>query len=101
MRYTDRVTFVTESPGGYNPETGNHEEATQTTETLPCNISPLGTNRTQELFGSITVRVDVVRLQRPYHASFDYVIIDGKRMNVKRDVPHRRKTVFYVEGVSL
>lgn len=101
MRYTDRVTFVTESPGGYNPETGNHEEATLTTETLPCNISPLGISRTQELFGSIAVQVDVVRLQRPYSKRFDYVTIDGKRMNVKRRIPHRRETVLYVERVSL
>lgn len=101
MRYTDRVTFVTESPGGYNPETGNHEEATLTTETLPCNISRLGITRSKELFGAIDVQVDVVRLQRPYDAPFDYVTIDGKRMTVKRRVPHRRETVLYVEGTSV
>lgn len=101
MRYIDRITFVTESEGGYNPDTGNFDEAVTIKKTRPCNISPLGTTRTAELFGSIDKTIIVARLQRPHRAPFDYVLINGARMDVRKDIPHRRESVYYLEGVSL
>lgn len=101
MRFIDRITFVTESEGGYNPDTGGYDEPTLTKQTLPCNVSPLGTTRTAELFGSVDVVIDVARLQRPYNEPFDYCLVNDKRMVVKRHIPHRRESVYYLEGVSL
>lgn len=101
MRFTDRITFVTETEGGLNLETGNYEDAVLIEETKPCNISPLGTTRTAELFGSIDTVIVIARLQRPHRQPFDYALIDGKRMNVKRHVPHRRESVYYLEGVGV
>lgn len=102
MRYSDRISFVTETEGGYNPGTGNHDEAKKTFDTLPCNISPIGVERSVQLFGEIDTSIIVARLQRPYHKSFDYVEIpEGQykgEYRIKERVLHRPKSVFYLEG---
>lgn len=101
MRYTDRVTFVSESEGGYNPNTGQYDDAVELITKLPCNVSQLGVERTVQLFGEMDKTILVVRLQRPYTASYDYLLVDGTKYNVKRHVPHRRESVFYVEGAMV
>ena len=101
MRYIDRVSVVTESEGGYNPSTGQFDDATVTTQTFPCNISQLGIERTMQMFGEMDKTILVVRLQRPYTQPYDYLLIDSKKYHVKRHVPHRRESVFFVEGATL
>lgn len=105
MRYSDRISFVTESEGGYNPDEGEHEEAKKTSETKPCNISPIGVDRSVQLFGEIDTSVIVARLQRPYNKTFAFVEIpEGQykgEYRIKEHVPHRVKSVFYLEGVNL
>lgn len=105
MRYSDRISFVTEAEGGFNPETGNHDEAEKTYETKPCNITPVGVSRSVELFGEIDTSVIVARLRQPYNKPFDYVEIpEGQykgSYRVKEHVLHRRKTAFYLEGAAL
>lgn len=103
MRYSDRITFVFETEGGYNPDTGNHDEAVITMDIQPCNISPIGVDRSVQLFGEIDTGIIVTRLQRPYHKPISYVEIpegqyEGK-YRIKEQVRHRPKTVFYLEGV--
>lgn len=99
MRFTDRITFVTETEGGYNPDTGNFDDAVLIKQTLPCNLSPLGIERTATLFGDVDTEITVARLQQPYQAAFDHVEVNGQRLKVKRHIPHRRESVFYLEGV--
>lgn len=97
MRFSHRITFVAETDGGYDPETGKHIEPTITEDTRPCNLSELGTERTNELFGQIDKRIIVARLQRPYNEPFDYIKIGEQRYNIKRQSEYR-KGVFYLEG---
>lgn len=104
MRYSDRITFVTESEGGYNPDKGEHDEAVISMDTKPCNINSLGVERSVKLFGEIDISVIVARLQRPYLSAFDRVeipvgIYKGK-YNVKNHAPQRANSVFYLEGVK-
>lgn len=105
MRYSDRVIFVTESEGGFNPDTGNHDEAVQVKETKPCNITPVGTERSVQLFGEIDTNIIVSRLQRPYNRVIDYVVIPSGqykgRYRVKEHIKHRKQSVFYLEGAAL
>jgi len=105
MRYSDRVSFVTETEGGFNPETGNYDESKKECDTKPCNISPIGIKRSVELFGEVDTSIIVVRLQRPYHAEFDYIEVPSGQYKgdyrVKEKVLHRKQTVFYLEGVSV
>lgn len=101
MRYADRITFVVEAADEvYNPETGEYEGGEPVKEMLPCNISPLGINRTVQMFGAVDVSIEIARLQQPYKKDFDYVEVGGKRRGIKQHVPHRSGSVFYLEGVN-
>lgn len=100
MRFIDRITFVTETAGGYNPDTGSHDDAVLVESTLPCNISQLGVERTVQLFGQLDKTILVARLQRPYTQPYTHCLVDGEMYNIKRHIPHRRESVFYLEGVS-
>ncbi|MED4083873.1 hypothetical protein P4637_03215 [Halalkalibacterium halodurans] len=99
MRFNQRITFVTEHNGGYNPGTGEHDEPSKEAETVACNLSELGIERTNELFGQIDKKIIVARLQRPYAKPFDYAEINGDKYNVKRQSDYR-KGAFYLEGSS-
>ena len=101
MRYSDRIVFVTETEGGYNPGTGEHDEVIKTADVKPCNISPIGVERSVQIFGEVDTSIVVARLQRSYDKAFDYVEVSGNRYNVKRHVPHRTESVFYLGGVKL
>lgn len=102
MRYSDRVTFITESEGDYNPGTGGYDEPKLSEDTKPCNISSLGVERSVKLFGEVDISVIVVRMQRPYSIPFDRVeVLSGMykgKYNVRNHAPHRSKSVFYLEG---
>lgn len=98
MRYDDRITFVTESEGGYNPDKGGHDDKTETVDTVPCNLSVLGLERTNELFGQIDKKIVVARTQQIYNKPFDFIRIDSQTYNVKRQSDWK-KGVFYLEGV--
>ena len=104
MRYSDRINFITETNGGYNPDTGNHEQPTKVVETKPCNISTVGVKRSAELFGEVDTSIIIARLQRPYHNKFNRVEVPiGQykgNYRIKERVYHRNQTAFYLEGVK-
>lgn len=89
MIYKHRITFRNiVSQGGYNPDTGKTEPPTYKLTVVPCEISPVSGERTLRLFGSITIKAFVVRLQRTYTAHYQDVTIDGKSYEVIRHVNH-------------
>ena len=96
MRFNKRLTFVTDSDSYYDPVKGDYVEGEKTYNTVPCNISSLKVDRTKELFGEIYNNIVVARLQRPYDKTFDYIVIDGKKQNIKHRSDYR-KGVFYLE----
>ena len=97
MRYNHRITLVKETGGKYNPETGRNEPTEKDKTELPCNLSELGIERTNELFGQINSLIIVARLQRPYRKQADYALIDGVKYAIKRQSNYRRG-VFYLES---
>ena len=99
MRFNGRITFVKETDSYYDPVKGEFVEGEPVVETVPCKLSALGVDRTNELFGQIDKKIIVARLQRPYTKKFDYIEINGQKYNLKRQSDHRRG-VFYLEGVS-
>ena len=99
MRFSDRISFVTEGETYYDPIQGGYIEGEPVVETVPCKLSALGVDRTNELFGQIDKKIIVARLQRPYTKKFDYIEINGQKYNLKRQSDYRRG-VFYLEGVS-
>lgn len=99
MRFDKRITFVEETETRYDPVQGEYVEGEPIKTTKPCNLSRLGIERTNELFGEIDKVITVARLQRPYNGKIDYILIDEQKYNVKRQSDYR-KGVFYLEGVA-
>lgn len=100
MRFNKRVTFVSETDGYYDPEQGEYVDGETVKKTLPCNVSRLGVERTNQIFGQIDRVITVIRLQRPYLKNFEYLYLgdkDKETYKPKRQSDYR-KGVFYVEG---
>lgn len=99
MRMNSRITFVTETDGGFNPVTGKHDEPMLSKLTKACNLSTLSIERSKVLFGEVDANIRVARLQHPYKGVFDYVNINDKKYKVTRQSDYR-KGVFYLEGAN-
>lgn len=100
MRFNKRISFVSEGNPRYDPITGEYTASEPTEVVKPCNLSPLGVERTNELFGQIDKKITVARLQCPYNEPFDFILINKQKYNIKRQSDYR-KGVFYLEGVFL
>lgn len=99
MRFNDRITFIQKTDSHYDPLKGEYVEGEKIEFTFSCNISQLGVERTNELFGSIDTVITVARLQRPFRFSFDYAVIDEQPFKVRRQSNYR-KGVFFLEGIN-
>lgn len=99
MRFSHRITLVKETESRYDPEKGEYIEGTPIKTTLPCNLSKLSVERTNEFFGQIDKAVVVARLQRPFKGEIDYILIDGQRFNLLRRSDYR-KGVLYLERIK-
>lgn len=100
MRFDKRVTFVRETDGYYDPEKGEWIPGELVEIKLPCNVSKLGLERSNQIFGQIDKAMSVIRLQQPYYKDFEYLYLGDEKdqkYKVKRQSDYR-KGVFYVEG---
>lgn len=89
MIYKHRITFrKMTAPGKYNPATGLTSAPTFEDVTLPCEIGPVSAERTLRLFGSITLRANIVRLQRQFTGAYAEVKVNGKPYEVLRQIDH-------------
>lgn len=100
MRFDKRITFVNITESYYDPIEGEYVEGERIETKKPCNLSNLGIQRTNELFGELDKLITIARLQHPYNGKIDYVLINEQKYNVKRQSDYR-KGVFYLEGVQI
>jgi hypothetical protein len=94
MRFNDRITFVSVTESKYNPEKGEYVESEPIQITIPCNLSRMGIERVNQLFGAIDKQILTARVQRPYNVKFDYAIIDGVRYEVKNQSNYKKGVLF-------
>lgn len=99
MRYDNRVKFVIEKDKVYNPKTSKYEKAVNFYETLPCNISPLSSQRTALEYGDVKKHINVIRIQGVFDEPVTHAYVEGKKYLIVRPVQYRHDTVFYVEEV--
>lgn len=98
MRFDKRITFVRETESYYDPVKGEFVDGEPVKTTLPCHLSGIGIDRTNQLFGELDLQITVARLQNPYHGKIDHVLIDEQKYQIKRHSNYR-KGVFYLEGI--
>jgi hypothetical protein len=98
MRFNSRITFVSIAESKYDPEIGEYIESEPIKTTMPCNLSRMGIERVNQLFGAIDKQILTARLQRPYEVKFDYVLINDQKYNVTKQSDYK-KGVFFLEAV--
>lgn len=97
MIFNRRITFVSLGEGErYDPVTGGWIEAEAVKVTKPCNLSNLGINRRNELFGDILEEVQVARLQHPHLSEYNHVEVDGVKYKVTQQSNYRKGVLFLV-----
>ena len=101
MRFSDRITLIYKQDGGYNPDSSGYDEEVIEETTLPCKLSRLGIQRTNELFGTIDTHIVVARLQSPYNKQITSAKVDSGMFKgeyaIKRQSDYR-KGVIFLEG---
>ena len=89
MRYNHRIVFKKISiPARYDPDTGTTSSAVYAYTIVPCELGPLSADRAVKLFGDVTIRAFVVRLQRTYTDEYHEVSVDGRPFEVLRHIDH-------------
>lgn len=100
MRYLDRVTFVKLTGGGYDPETGKNKPQETVFTEIDANVTDLGTDRAQALFGDYTKQRKVIRLLHLYKDPWNYVYVDGVKYQFASNTALRQKQSLIVEEVK-
>lgn len=100
MRYDQKIIFIVETEGGYDPEIGEHTEPTTDRKIKYANVTDLGTNRSKELFGDVKQGAKVIRLLRPYKKVWDKVQIGDESYEIVTSRKLRLKNTFIVQEVS-
>ncbi|MDV2912188.1 hypothetical protein R0H03_10135 [Pediococcus acidilactici] len=96
MRFTDRVRFY-KSNDHYDPSNPSGEPV-MVGEVI-ANVTHLGVDRSQQLFGSIDVDRLVVRLVEPVNDGWDLLTINGGKTYYKLETGvHPLKIMSYIVG---
>ena len=99
MRFEARVKFVSGREKRYNRKTGNYETTGGRVEYRMADITDVGLEREQLLYGTVGIDAITVRLKSPVTADFDFLEIDGKRYEPKSVKTYRnRQTIEAVKA---
>ena len=108
MRFDKRATFVTNGEEYYDPDRSEWVRGEPTLNVVPCNVSRMGVERTNQIFGWLDNVFNVNRLQRNYNNPFESIYLGRhdlesikteNSLEVIRQSDYR-KGVFYVEGLK-
>ena len=77
MRYDRPVFFVKEGKKQYDPDLGIWNKGEGVRTKRYANITHMGAQRQQAVFGDVKSNRHIVRLQRAYTQSYDFIEIDG------------------------
>lgn len=79
MRYDAPVFFVCAGEKEYDPDAGEWKAEAESRTKRWANVTHMSAERQQAVFGDIRSDRYIIRLRRPFKASFDAVEIDGVR----------------------
>lgn len=79
MRYDTKVTFCKETPGGYNPATGDYAASTVRTLNKWANVTDAGADAMQLIYGQLRQGAIVIRIRGAVDPDMDYIMVGGKK----------------------
>ena len=99
MRYGTPVVFVKENEKHYDPDYGERSKSETIRVNKYANLKQMIAERQQTVFGDVRPNRFIVRLQRSYKASYDYVELNGKRCTVDTErCPSDKQSLVVVQN---
>ncbi|MBB1086375.1 hypothetical protein [Limosilactobacillus fastidiosus] len=77
MIFNHRIRFYSKAERKYNPRTHQYEGEPKLVDSIPANVTDVGTNRSVQLFGNYNQNSKVVRTIKEPPSVWDYVMIDN------------------------
>ena len=97
MRYDKTVYFVEAGAEIYDYATGDYIEPERVREARMANITEIGAEQMQLLFGKVGQRALAIRTKLPYLDEFDVIECEGKAYVLKMAKTFRQEAVYLVE----
>lgn len=85
MRYDKPIYFVSNVDKHYDAELGEWVQGQTSRVKKFANVTAMSANRQQVIFGDVSNKRLVVRLQRVYREPYDLLEIDGKSYQVDNE----------------
>jgi hypothetical protein len=82
VRYDTPVFFVTNGTKTYDPDKGSWSLSNPSESKQWANITNMGAQRQQEVFGDVKSLRRVIRLQRAYMSKYDYIRIGNNKFHI-------------------
>lgn len=76
MRFDSNIKFYSESEEHYDPSVGDYVGGSELVHEAIANVTDVGTDRSQAVYGDVTTRQQVIRLAFPVGVSWSYCLID-------------------------
>ncbi|MEG1433820.1 hypothetical protein [Eubacterium sp.] len=96
MRFDTPIYFVSTSGKHYDPVSGEWDVGQQEKTKKYADMTHMGAQRQQAVFGDVRADRFVIRLQRAYTAAYECLEIDGKSYQVEKDKVPSDKEVLVV-----
>lgn len=77
MKYTDKVTFITETEQHYDPDLGEEVGGDLVKETILAHVSSPSMQKSALVFGDLKTTDLLIHLKQPYDGTFNYCLING------------------------
>ena len=101
MRYGTPVVFVRENEKHYDPDSGEWTKSETVRVKKYANVTHMSAERQQAVFGDVRSNRFIVRLQRAYRPSYDYVELNGKRCTVESErCPSDKQSLVVIQYVG-
>lgn len=99
MRYDRPIVFRKETPGEYDPTTGNYPEPTVQDVTVYGDVMATSSQTVQLVYGGLKEGAVTIHLQNHYTDPFDWILVDGRKYRADRRVRLRVKDAFICSEV--
>lgn len=94
MKYDQKVYFVSEGEPTRLPN-GDWSDGIETKVAKWANVSDVGDEKAQILYGSVLQKSKVVRLQGSFDEKFDYIEYKNEKYRVVKRKTFRHDSAFY------
>lgn len=100
MNYDKEIIFVKRGSEKYDPVSGTMVAGIENETMLYANVTDLGTDRAQALFGDYKKKRKTIRLLNPYNDAWDYIVFQRTKYQFAGATTLKSKQTIIVEEIK-